>query len=63
MLSRFFLSLVIFVVVVVENWAFVTDDVVTLELSPLPSGLVFCVVLFVCFIVVGCVCAKDQPEV
>ena len=53
----------VFVVVVVANWTFESDHVVTLGIksSSFPRTCCFCL-LSVCFIVAGCFCAKNHPE-
>lgn len=50
--------------VVVANWTFECDHVVTWKSNPPLSPEICCFgyCLFVCFIVVGCLCAKNHPE-
>lgn len=50
------------VVVVVENWTFESNNVVTVEIG-FSFFLTRQFVLFCYFIAVGCLCAEDQPEV
>ena len=59
-----FLFLVWLVNFFVENWTFIYNDMITLEIMFSPFSGVCCFLVLFCFVLIlGCLHVEDQPEV